>query len=281
MTPAGAFRQALREERPLQIIGVVNAYVAKMAQEAGYRALYLSGAGVANNSYALPDLGMTTLDNVLEDVRRVTAAVKLPLLVDIDTGWGHPLMIQRTVTQMESAGVAAVHIEDQPSAKRCGHRDGKSVVPVGEMQERIAAAVEARKALIVMARSDALAVEGFEKMVERCIAYKDAGADMLFVEALTDVQQYRRVRDAVGIPILANMTEFGKTPLISVEEFSASGVDMVLYPLSVTRAMNKAAWEVLHDIRSKGSQRDSIPMMQTRDELYRILNYESYEKQLN
>lgn len=277
--PGKKFREALNAEHPLQIVGTINAYVAMLAKASGYRAIYLSGAGVANASYGLPDLGMTTLDNVLIDARRITDAVDLPLLVDIDTGWGDHLMIARTITQMERAGVAAVHIEDQVAAKRCGHRAGKSLVSKEEMCMRIYAAAAARSddSFVIMARTDALAVEGLESMIERSLAYKQAGADMLFAEAVTDPSMYRQIKDAVGLPILANMTEFGKTPLLTTSELKDLGVDMVLYPLSVARAMNKAALDTLQTIRKKGTQKELLDAMQTRDELYEILNYHDWE----
>lgn len=283
MSPGARFRKALTEEKPLQIVGAVNAYVAKMAQQIGYRAIYLSGAGVANASYALPDLGLTSLDNVLEDAKRITSAVDLPLLVDIDTGWGNELMIARTIQMMERAGVAAVHIEDQESNKRCGHRPGKKLVSKEEMVARIQAAVKAKKdpAFIVMARTDALASEGLEGAIERAKAYKNAGADMVFAEAIETLDQYRMIKKAIEIPLLANITEFGKTPLFTKTELGNVGVDMILYPLTVTRAMNGAANKVLQELRAKGTQRDLLEQMQTRDELYRVLDYIKFEQQLD
>lgn len=283
MSPGMKFRKALLEEKPLQIIGTVNAYVAKMAQQIGYRAIYLSGAGVANASYALPDLGITSLDNVLEDAGRITSAVDLPLLVDIDTGWGNEINIARTITLMERVGVAAVQIEDQEADKRCGHRPGKKIVSTEEMVSRIKAAVNAKsdKAFVVMARTDALANEGLQGTIERAIAYRNAGADMLFAEAIQTLDQYRMIKKAIGIPILANITEFGKTPLFTLKDLASVDVDMALYPLTVTRAMNKAAHLVLQEVRTKGTQKDLINQMQTRDELYQILDYLRYEKQLD
>lgn len=280
MTPGQKFADALRVERPLQIVGTINAYIAILAKRVGYRALYLSGAGVANSSYGLPDLGMTSLDNVLEDVRRITAAVDLPLLVDADTGFGNALAIGRTVRELIRAGAAAMHIEDQVAMKRCGHRNGKLLVPVEEMVERLKAAVDARTdpSFAIMARTDAVAVEGLDRAIERALAYKRAGADQLFPEALTSLEQFTQFKKAVGLPILANMTEFGKTPLYTTEQFAMAGVDMVLYPLSVNRAMNRAAMMVLESLRRDGTQEPVIEMMQTREELYHTLNYESFER---
>lgn len=280
-SPGKRFRNAIALESPLQLIGTVNAYVAMMAKRMGFRALYLSGAGVANSSYGLPDLGMTTLDNVLEDVRRITSAVDLPLLVDIDTGWGSSLMIQRTIQLMIRAGAAGVHIEDQAISKRCGHRPGKKLVSKAEMVDRIKAAVSAKTDpdFIIMARTDACAAEGLESAIGRAIAYKKAGADMVFPEALNTLEQYRLFKEAVGIPILANLTEFGQTPLFSLKELAHVGVDIALYPLSVNRAMNLAARQVLHEIRHKGTQRNLLHRMQTREELYQFLDYLSYENQ--
>jgi methylisocitrate lyase len=279
-TPGHRFRKALATELPLQIPGVLNPYAALMAQEAGFKALYLSGAGISNISYGLPDLGMTTLDNVLEDLRRILDAVDLPLLVDIDTGWGNAFMIARAIKEIEKAGAAAVHIEDQVFTKRCGHRMGKQLVPAEEMTERIKSAVEAKKDkdFIIMARVDAYANEGLERTIERAVAYRDAGADMIFPEAMETLEHYRQLREAVGIPILANLTEFGRTPLYTREELADAGVDMALYPLSASRAMQKAAMEVYKEIRSKGTQKGLIHTMQTREELYRFLNYDEYER---
>lgn len=276
MSSGKQFRQAIDLEKPLQIPGVINAYVAMMAKQAGFKALYLSGAGVANSSYGLPDIGLTTLDNVLEDARRIIDATHLPLLVDIDTGWGSPLMIERVIKQLENSGVAAIHIEDQDTlSKRCGHLSGKQVVSLQEMQERIRAAVQAKSDphFVVMARTDALAIEGLESTLERANAYVAAGADMLFIEAITSLQDYRYFKTHISVPILANLTEFGKTPLFTIEELRSVGIDMVLYPLSANRAMNRAAEKVLHEIRSKGTQAGIVSEMQTRAELYQILNY--------
>jgi methylisocitrate lyase len=274
------FRRALTQERPLQIAGVPNALVALMAQRVGYRALYLSGAGVANLSFGLPDLGVTTLDNVLEDARRITGAVDLPLLADADTGFGAELMIGRTVREMIRAGVAAIHIEDQVSDKRCGHRPNKALVSGQEMVDRIRAAADARTeaGFVIMARTDAVAVEGLEKALERAAAYAAAGADMIFPEALGAVEQYRAFKEASGRPVLANLTEFGLTPAFTTAELASVGVDMALYPLSASRAMNRAAMRVLRAIREHGTQADLIPEMQTRVELYDLLGYEEKER---
>lgn len=274
------FRKAVLEEKPLQIIGVINPYVAIMAEHTGYQAIYLSGAGVANASHGLADLGLTTLSEVLDDVRRITEACSLPLLVDADTGWGSSLMAARTVKMMISAKAAAMHIEDQPHTKRCGHRMGKSLISKEEMVERIKACVDAKTDpdFVIMARTDAVAVEGLDKAIERAIAYVEAGADMIFPEALTELSQYLLFRQNLNIPILANLTEFGKTPLFTLDELRASGIDMALYPLSVNRAMNLAALKVLEEIRCKGTQLHLLEMMQTREELYGFLNYEASEK---
>lgn len=282
MSPGQRLWDALHQERPLQIVGAVNAYVAMLAQQVGFRALYLSGAGVANSSYGLPDLGLTSLDNVLEDVRRITAASTLPLLVDADTGWGNALAISRTVKELSRAGAAAMHIEDQVAAKRCGHREGKQLVSTAEMVERIQAAVESRTehTFAIMARTDAVAVEGMEAALERAVAYREAGANFLFPEALTSLEQYAQFKKHVGLPILANITEFGNTPLFTTEQLASAGVDMVLYPLSVSRAMNRAAVKVLEAVRMHGTQAPVMELMQTRDELYRTLNYESLESKV-
>lgn len=275
--------EALAAEQPLQLVGVFNAYIAILAQQAGYRALYLSGAGVANASYALPDLGLTSLDNVLEDVRRVTSATDLPLLVDADTGWGSPLALGRTVKELLRAGAAGIHIEDQVAAKRCGHREGKQLVRVSEMVSRIRAAVDSRTddAFVIMARTDALAVEGLEAAIARAVAYREAGADMLFPEALSTLEQFTQFKTRVEMPVLANCTEFGKTPLYTTNQLAAAGVDMALYPLSVFRAVNRSAVAVLEAVRRQGTQKAVVPMMQTRDELYQTLRYESLEAKAN
>ncbi|UFS70906.1 methylisocitrate lyase [Geomonas sp. RF6] len=276
-------RAALESEKPLQMVGAINAYSALLAERCGFRALYLSGAGVANASWGLPDLGMTTLGDVVEDVRRITAATKLPLLVDADTGWGHALMIGRTVRELTRAGAAGMHIEDQLPAKRCGHRPGKALVSTERMVERIKAAVDSRsdESFVVMARTDAVAVEGLEAAIERSCRYREAGADLLFPEALTELSQYRLFADRVGLPLLANMTEFGLTPLYSVSELASAGVAVVLYPLSAFRAMNAAALKVYRAIRQEGTQASVLDFMQTRAELYDILNYHQFEQILD
>jgi methylisocitrate lyase len=279
----GLFRKTLNEEKPLQIVGTVNAYSALMAKRIGYRALYLSGAGVANASHGMPDLAVTTLHDVLEDARRITAAVDVPLLVDIDTGFGGAFNIARTIREMERAGVAAVHIEDQVVQKRCGHRPGKEIVSSEEMQDRIKAAVDARhdKDFVIMARTDALAVVGIDAAIERAVSYVKAGADMIFAEAMTELAHYKKFKEAVKVPLLANATEFGKTPLYTKEELKAVGVDMILYPLSAFRAMNKAALDVYQTIRRDGHQKNVVDKMQTREELYDFLDYHTYEKKLD
>lgn len=283
LSPGARFRQALQVEKPLQVVGVVNAYSAILAEQVGYSALYLSGAGVANASYGLPDLGITSLDNVLEDVRRITSANTLPLLVDADTGWGAAFNIERTIAQMSKAGAAGVHIEDQVSAKRCGHRPGKALVATAEMVDRIKAAVDARvdKDFIIMARTDAMASEGLEATIERSRAYIEAGADMIFAEAFTELQQYKKFTQSIQVPVLANITEFGQTPLFTAEDLRNVGVQMVLYPLSAFRAMSAAALRVYQEIRQRGTQQGVIDTMQTRDELYKYLNYHSYEEKLD
>lgn len=281
---AGArFRQALKDHQPLQLVGTINAYSAVMAERIGHKAIYLSGAGVANASYGLPDLGMTSLENVLEDVRRITAASKLPLLVDIDTGWGGALNIARTVKEMIRAGAAAVHIEDQVAQKRCGHRPNKAIVSKEEMVDRIKAAVDARsdEDFFIMARTDALAQEGLEAAVERAQMCVEAGADGIFAEAVTDLAYYRAFKTAVKMPILANMTEFGKTKLYDKSELAAAGVDLLLYPLSAFRAMNRAAETVYTAILADGDQRSVVDNMQTREELYDYLNYHQFEDKLD
>jgi methylisocitrate lyase len=281
---AGArFRAALAAEKPLQVVGTINAYAARMAEAVGFRAIYLSGGGVAANSLGVPDLGISTMEDVLTDVRRITEACTLPLLVDIDTGWGGAFNIARTIRQMIKAGAAAVHIEDQVSAKRCGHRPGKELVPAEEMGDRIKAAVDARSdpEFVIMARTDALAGEGLERAIERAQAYVAAGADMIFAEAVTEASMYTAFRKAVGVPILANITEFGKTPLFTREEPPAAGVDIILYCCAAYRAMNAAALKVYEAIRTEGTQKNVLPLMQTRDELYRYLDYHAYEQKLD
>jgi methylisocitrate lyase len=277
------FREALQAEKPLQIVGAINAYSAMMAERVGFKALYISGAGVANASFGLPDLGITSLNDVLEDVRRITSATPLPILVDADTGFGSAFHIARTIRQMIAAGAAGVHIEDQVMAKRCGHRPNKAIVSQSEMVDRIKAAVDAKDDpnFVVMARTDALAVEGLASAIERACACIEAGADMIFAEAVYDLEQYRKFAEAVKVPILANITEFGTTPLFRAEELGEAGVGMVLYPLSAFRAMNAAALNVYHTIRTEGTQKDAVPFMQTRMELYDFLKYFEYEKKLD
>jgi methylisocitrate lyase len=287
MTPsdsAGArLRAAVRHEKPLQVVGAVNAYSALLAQQAGFHALYLSGAGVANSSFGLPDLGITTLENVAEDARRITAACPLPLLVDADTGFGSAFNIARTVKELTRAGAGGMHIEDQVQAKRCGHRPGKAIVSKQEMVDRVKAAVDARTdpQFVIMARTDALAVEGIDSAIERAIACREAGADMIFPEAMIELAQYRRFADAVKVPVLANITEFGKTPLFNVEELRDAGVGLVLYPLSAFRAMSAAALKVYDAIRTDGTQRNVVDLMQTREDLYKVLHYHDYERKLD
>jgi methylisocitrate lyase len=278
---AGAnFRKALKSEFPLQVVGTVNAYSALLAEKSGFRAIYLSGAGVANASFGFPDLGVTTLENVLEDVRRITGATKLPLLVDADTGWENP---RKTVREMIKAGAAGIHIEDQVEAKRCGHRPNKQLVNCAEMVKRIRSAVAGKtdSQFIVMARTDAVAGEGLERGIERARAYRDAGADMIFAEALIGLAQYKKFVEAVKIPVLANITEFGKTPLYTIKELARAKVSIALYPLSAFRAMSAAALKVYETIRHRGTQKELLSQMQTRAELYEHLNYEACEKQLD
>jgi methylisocitrate lyase len=283
-TPAGArLRAALAAERPLQIVGTINAYSALLAEKSGFRAIYLSGAGVANASFGLPDLGITSLNDVCEDVRRITSATELPLLVDADTGWGAAFNIARTTAELIRAGAAGMHLEDQVQAKRCGHRPGKALVSSGEMVDRIKAAVDARGSdpFAIMARTDAHAVEGQAAAVERAQAYVAAGADMIFAEALGTLAEYRQFTDVVRVPVLANITEFGKTPMFTVPELRDAGVAMVLYPLSAFRAMSQAALAVYGAIRRDGTQQAVLDRMQTRAELYDVLGYHDYEKKLD
>lgn len=282
-TPGARFRAALAAERPLQIAGAINAYAALLAQRAGFRALYLSGAGVANASYGLPDLGMTSLEDVLVDARRITSRVGLPLLVDIDTGWGHAFNIARAIRELGRAGVAGVHLEDQVAAKRCGHRPGKELVSTGEMCDRLRAAVDAKvdPGFVVMARTDAAANEGLAAAIERARAYVASGADMIFAEALTRLDDYQRFTGALKVPVLANITEFGQTPLFTLDELRSAGVAMVLYPLSAFRAMNASARDIYAALRRDGTQKSMLDRMQTRAELYDLLGYEAYEKKLD
>jgi methylisocitrate lyase len=279
-SPGARLRAALEEEQPLQIAGAIHAYGALLAERAGFRALYLSGAGVANASRGIPDLGMTTLEDVITDARRITAATKLPLLVDADTGWDDPA---ETVRAMIAAGVAGMHLEDQVEAKRCGHRPGKRLVPAEEMNARVAAAVRGRsdRSFVIMARTDALTVEGLEAALARARSYRDAGADMIFAEACTELAHYDAFVRALDVPVLANITEFGKTPLFTVEQLRGAGVAMVLYPLSAFRAMNAAAVATYAAIRADGTQSAMVEQMQTRDELYEVLNYHAAEQQLD
>jgi len=282
-SPGARLRAAVQAERPLQIVGAINAYAARMAAACGFKALYLSGGGVAANSLGVPDLGISTMDDVLIDIRRITDACSLPLLVDADTGWGGAFNIARTVRSFIKAGAAGLHIEDQVQSKRCGHRPGKEIVPQEEMVDRIKSAVDARddEDFVIMARTDALAIEGLERAIERSLACVAAGADMIFPEAVTDLSMYRRFKAAVKVPILANITEFGQTPLYTREELGAAGVDIVLYCCSAYRAMNAAALRTYEIIRRTGSQAEALPLMQTRDELYRFLGYHAYEQKLD
>lgn len=277
------FLYALSDKQPLQIVGTINAYTAMMAEQIGHRAIYLSGAGVANASYGLPDLGITSLNDVLTDVQRITDACGLPLLVDIDTGWGGAFNIARTIKGMERAGAAAVHIEDQVAQKRCGHRPNKAIVTQAEMVDRVKAAVDAREDenFFIMARTDAFAREGLEKAIERCQAYIEAGADGIFAEALKEGEEYQAFSSTLSVPILANMTEFGQTPLYNLNELRDWGVAMVLYPLSAFRAMNKAAENVYQHLLKDGDQKAVVDQMQTRQTLYDYLGYHSYEQKLD
>lgn len=277
------FRSALDQEKPLQLIGTVNAYTALMARRVGYRAIYLSGGGVAANSLGMPDLGISTMEDVLTDIRRITDACDLPLLVDADVGWGGAFNIARTVSRFIKAGAAGMHIEDQVSNKRCGHRPGKAIVSKSEMVDRIKAAVDARgdDGFVIMARTDALAVEGLDSAVERAVACVEAGADMVFPEAMRTLEDYASFKQAVGVPILANITEFGHTPLFSRDELAGVGVDIILYCCSAYRAMNKAALKVYQAIREHGTQQGVLDTMQTREELYDFLGYHDYEAKLD
>lgn len=284
MVPARErFLGALNEERPLQIVGVTNAYCAKLAAREGFRALYLSGAGIANAAFGLPDLGVTALPEVVEEARRITSASDLPLLVDCDTGWGSPLTIARTVREMTRAGVAALHLEDQHDTKRCGHRPGKRLVAPRVMIRRLQAAVDARGSdgPLIMARTDAAAGEGLASAIDRACRYVEAGADLIFAEALTTADEYRQMTAAVPVPVLANLTEFGKTPLLTAEELRDVGVRMVLYPLTAFRVMSAAAINAFATIRREGTQQSLIADMQTRADLYSVLDYETLESQLD
>lgn len=283
MNPGTRFRDAINTEHPLQIVGVINAYSAMLAERAGFKCLYLSGSGVAAASYGLPDLGITMLDDVLEDARRITNATALPLLVDIDTGWGGAFNIARTVREMSRVNVAGVHIEDQVAQKRCGHRPNKVIVSTEEMCDRIKAAVDAKihSDFVVMARTDALAVSGMAEVLERVQRFEEAGADAIFAEAMTELGMYKEITDQVDVPVLANMTEFGKTPLYTTAELQSVDVAMVLYPLSGFRAMSQAALQVFSNIRSNGTQSADLANMQTRDELYDVLGYHAFEQKLD
>jgi methylisocitrate lyase len=283
LSPGARFRKALKENNPLQVVGAINAYCAMLAEDSGHKAIYLSGGGVANASYGIPDLGITSLNDVIHDVERICNATDLPLLVDIDTGWGGAFNIARTIKSMERAGAAAVHIEDQVSQKRCGHRPNKAIVSQSEMADRVKAAVDARTDgdFVIMARTDALAVEGIDSAIERAVACVEAGADAIFPEAMLELGQYRQFADAVKVPVLANITEFGATPLFNCEELAENGVAMVLYPLSAFRAMSKAALDVYQTIAINGDQKACIDKMQSRTELYEVLGYHVYEEKLD
>jgi len=283
MTPGQKFRDAVASEHPLQIIGAINAYTARMAEATGFKALYLSGGGVAANSLGMPDLGISTMEDVLTDVRRITDVTTLPLLVDIDTGWGGAFNIARTIRSFIKAGAGAVHMEDQVGQKRCGHRSCKEVVSLEEMGDRVKSAVDARsdESFVIMARTDALAVEGIDAAIERAVAYVEAGADMIFPEAMTELAMYRKFKAAVKVPILANITEFGHTPLFTTEELHSVDVDMVLYCCGAYRAMNAAALKVYQTIRGEGTQKNAVPLMQTRVDLYQYLGYNAYEEKLD
>lgn len=283
LTAGQKFRAAIAANQPLQIVGTINAYTAMMAERTGHQALYLSGAGVANASFGLPDLGMTSLNDVCEDIRRITAATSLPLLVDADTGWGGAFNIARTVKEMTRAGAAGFHIEDQVAQKRCGHRPNKEIVSLDEMVDRVKASVDARsdESFFIMARTDALAQQGLEAAIERAIACQEAGADAIFAEAVHSLEQYKAFTAALKVPVLANITEFGQTPLFNKAELGSVGVAMVLYPLSAFRAMNKAALNVYESILANGDQKAVIDSMQTRAELYDFLNYHSFEQKLD
>ena len=283
MSAGARFHAALEAESPLQIVGTINAFTAMLAERAGFRAIYLSGAGVANASYGMPDLAMTTLNDVCEDVRRICSATDLPLLVDIDTGWGSAFMIGRSIREVTWSGAAAVHMEDQVAVKRCGHRPGKALVDTVEMCDRLKAAADSRidDQFVIMARTDAHAVEGQQAAIERAAAYVEAGADMIFAEALTTLEEYRQFTDAIKVPVLANLTEFGRTPLFTTADLADVGVAMALYPLSAFRAMSAAALSVYETIRNDGTQQAVVDNMQTRMELYDVLGYQAYEDRLD
>ena len=283
MTPGLLFKKAIEAERPLQVIGAINAYHAKLAEKTGYKAIYLSGGGVAAGSLGVPDLGISTLEDVLIDIRRITDSTSLPLLVDVDTGFGGAFNIARTIRSVEKSGAAAVHIEDQIQAKRCGHRPNKSIVSQNEMVDRIKSAVDAKndENFVIMARTDALAVEGLQSAIDRACACVEAGADMIFPEAINDLDTYKKFTKSVDVPVLANITEFGATPLFSLDELDSVGIAIALYPLSAFRAMNKAALNIYKGLRKEGTQKNLVEQMQTREELYEFLDYHEYEKKLD
>ena len=282
LSPGARFRAAVESEHPLQVVGTITAYAALMAKRSGFKAIYLSGGGVAANSLGMPDLGISTMEDVLTDIRRITDVCDLPLLVDVDTGWGGAFNIARTVRSLSKAGAAAMHIEDQVASKRCGHRPGKAIVSKDEMVDRIKSAVDARTdELVIMARTDAIAVEGLEPAIERAVACVEAGADMVFPEAIYTLEQYRQFKDAVKVPILANITEFGQTPLFATDELRLAGVDIVLYCCGAYRAMNKGAQIFYETVRREGTQKSVLPIMQTRAELYDFLDYHRYEEKLD
>mgnify|MGYP003386654333 FL=1 len=283
MTPGLLFKKAIEAERPLQVIGAINAYHAKLAEKTGYKAIYLSGGGVAAGSLGVPDLGISTLEDVLIDIRRITDSTSLPLLVDVDTGFGGAFNIARTIRSVEKSGAAAVHIEDQVQAKRCGHRPNKSIVSQNEMVDRIKSAVDAKndENFVIMARTDALAVEGLQSAIDRACACVEAGADMIFPEAINDLDTYKKFTKSLDVPVLANITEFGATPLFSLDELDSVGIAIALYPLSAFRAMNKAALNIYKGLREEGTQKNLVEQMQTREELYEFLDYHEYEKKLD
>ena len=283
MTPGLLFKKAIEAERPLQVIGAINAYHAKLAEKTGYKAIYLSGGGVAAGSLGVPDLGISTLEDVLIDIRRITDSTSLPLLVDVDTGFGGAFNIARTIRSVEKSGAAAVHIEDQIQAKRCGHRPNKSIVSQNEMVDRIKSAVDAKndENFVIMARTDALAVEGLQSAIDRACACVEAGADMIFPEAINDLDTYKKFTKSVDVPVLANITEFGATPLFSLDELDSVDIAIALYPLSAFRAMNKAALNIYKGLREEGTQKNLVEQMQTREELYEFLDYHEYEKKLD
>ena len=283
MTPGLLFKKAIEAERPLQVIGAINAYHAKFAEKTGYKAIYLSGGGVAAGSLGVPDLGISTLEDVLIDIRRITDSTSLPLLVDVDTGFGGAFNIARTIRSVEKSGAAAVHIEDQIQAKRCGHRPNKSIVSQNEMVDRIKSAVDAKndENFVIMARTDALAVEGLQSAIDRACACVEAGADMIFPEAINDLDTYKKFTKSLDVPVLANITEFGATPLFSLDELDSVGIAIALYPLSAFRAMNKAALNIYKGLRKEGTQKNLVEQMQTREELYEFLDYHKYEKKLD